>query len=68
MRKITYSIKNIYYIHATIEGLKGEFCTSLNTEDFNNKDLRLHFPIGQSFSIFWPIVELVDISTNVCPV
>ncbi len=40
MRKITYSLKNIYYIHATIEGLKGEFCTGLNTEDYNQKEIR----------------------------
>lgn len=40
MRKITYSLKNIYYIHATIQGLKGEFCTGLNTEDFNKKEIR----------------------------
>jgi hypothetical protein len=40
MRKITYSIRSIYYIHATIEGLKGEFCTGLNTEDFSSKEIR----------------------------
>ena len=40
MKKIIYSIKNTYYIHATIEGLKGEFSTGLNTEDFNDKEIR----------------------------
>jgi len=39
MTKINYQIKN-NFIYASIQGLDGEFSTGLNTEEYNQKEIR----------------------------